>query len=340
MKKILPFLVVGILVLSGLGAVGLADNAKENDIQIIGDEGNTSLLYEDELDQEQPDQTEGYGIPVGAIHIPEPPISDINLYIQVAQSFIPTKEILTRVELLVGRNSTASYPYVLAIREELTEENIVETSLNPEEFVIENYSWLEFDFEDIWVTVGQTYYIVCYTENVTDNWYAWAANNDSESYPNGCAWVSLDDGDTWTNDSVSASNEEAWTPDNGVAPLNNDDNESDMCFKTYGLEATELDIEITSAGIGFDVVITNIGDAIAWELEWTITVQGGILDLINMNVTDTVPELGVNESITVSSGIMFGFGPVKITATAKALNAPEVSDSIDGFIIFIFIIIL
>jgi len=337
MKKILPFLVVGILVLSGLGAVVLADNAKENDIQIIGDGGDASLIYEDELDQEQPDQTEGYGIPVGAIHIPEPPIS---VCVQVAQSFIPTKEILTRVELLVGKNLTASHPYVLAIREELTEENIVETSLNPEEFVIENYTWLEFDFEDIGVTVGRTYYVVCYTENVTDNWYAWAANNDSESYPYGCAWVSLDDGDTWTNDSVPASNGESWTPGNGVAPLNNGGNESDMCFKTYGLEeVAELDIEITSAGIGFGVVITNIGDAIALELEWTITARGGILGLIDRNVTDAVPELGVNQSVTFSSGLMFGFGSVKITATAKALNAPEVSDSIDGFIIFIFIII-
>lgn len=336
MKKILPFLVVGILVLSGLGAVGLSDNAKENDIQIIGD---ASFIYGDEMDQEQPDQTEGYGIPVGAIHIPEPPIS---VCIQVAQSFIPTKEILTRVELLVGKNSTASHPYVLAIREELTEENIVETSINPEEFVIENFTWLEFDFEDILVTVGQTYYIVCYTENITDNWYAWAANNDSESYPYGCAWVSIDDGDTWTNESIPASNEESWNPDNGVAPLNNDDSESDMCFKTYGLEEmTELDIEIISAGIGFDVVITNIGDAIALELEWTITAQGGILGLINRNVTDMALELGVNEFITVSLlEIIFGFGPVKITATAKALNAPEVSDSTDGFIIFIFIIIL
>ena len=131
MKKILPFLVVGILVLSGLGAVGLADNAKENENQIIGDEGDASFIYEDELDQEQPDQTEGYGIPVGVFEI-----ENVSIYVQVAQSFIPTKEILTRVELFVGKNATASHPYVLAIREELTEENIVETSLNPEEFVI------------------------------------------------------------------------------------------------------------------------------------------------------------------------------------------------------------
>jgi len=337
MKKILPILVVGILVLSGLGAVGLADNVEENDIQILGDGGNTSLIYEDGLDQEQPDQSDDHAMPVGVFEI-----ENVTIYVQVAQSFIPTKEILTRVELFVGKNATASYPYVLAIREELTEENIVETSLNPEEFVIENYSWLEFDFEDIWVTVGQTYYIVCYTENVTDNWYAWAANNDSESYPHGCAWASLDDGDTWTNDSVSASNEEAWTPDHGVAPLNNDDNTSDMCFKTYGLEATELDIEIikTGLGIGIKAVITNVGDAVAYEVEWSINVVGnGILRKINMTFSGETPELGVNESLTVSTGFFFGFGPIQITVTARALNAPEVSETLDGFLFFIFVII-
>ena len=151
MKKILPILVVGILVLSGLGAVGLADKVEENDIQILGDGGNTSLICEDGLDQEQPDQSDDHAMPVGVFEI-----ENVTIYVQVAQSFIPTKEILTRVELFVGKNATALYPYVLAIREELTEENIVETSLNPEEFVTENYSWLEFDFEDIWVTVGQT----------------------------------------------------------------------------------------------------------------------------------------------------------------------------------------
>ncbi len=331
MKKILSLAVIGILALSGFGAVGFAGNVEENNIQIIEDEGNTSFIYEDELDQEQLDQN--YAIPVGTFQI-----EDVAINIQVAQSFIPTKEILTRVELYVGKNSTASYPYALAIREELTEENIVETSLNPEEFVTENFSWVEFDFEDIWVTVGQTYYIVCYTENVTDNFYAWAANNDSESYPHGCAWVSIDDGDTWGNDSYSA-DQDSWNPQGGVAPLGRDDNTSDLCFKTYGLETTELDIEITSTGFGLNAVITNIGDAVAWEVECTITAQGGILGLINMTVTNTAPELAANDSITVSLGPMFGLGPVKITITAKALNAPEVSGSLDGFLFIIFFMI-
>ena len=334
MKKILSLVVVGILALSGLGAVGFAENVEEDNIQIIEDEGNTSFIYEDELDQEQPDQTEGYAIPVGAI-----PLPDYDLNIQVAQSFIPTKEILTRVELFVGKNSTTSHPYILAIREELTEENIVETSQNPEEFVTENYSWLEFDFEDIMVTSGQTYYIVCYTENVTDNWYAWAGSNDSESYPNGCAWISIDDGDTWSNDSLSDESN-VMKKQTGVAPIGDEDNNSDMCFKTYGLEATELSIKFESTGFGFNVIITNIGDAIAWEVEWEIITQGGLLGLINMTVSGSMAELGVGESITVSLGPIFGFGRVKISARAWALNAPEVSGSLDGFLFFIFFIVI
>ncbi len=89
----------------------------------------------------------------------------------------------------------------------------------------------------------------------------------------------------------------------------------------------------------FPSVLSNIGDAVAWEVECTITAQGGILGLINMTATDAVPELAVSDLITISIGPMFGFGPVKITVKAKALNAPEVSGSLDGFVFIVFFIV-
>lgn len=335
MKKIISLAIIGVLLLGVLSASATIGERNKTLLNAGENEISSASAYQDELDQFQLDQTEGYGIPVGAVHIPDPP-TDIN--VQVAQSFIPTKKILTRAELLVGKNSTASHPYVLAIREELTEENIVEINVNPDQFVTENFSWLEFDFEDIFVTVGQTYYIVCYTENITDNWYAWAANNDSESYQHGCAWVSIDDGDTWSNDSYSAENN-VLKRQNGVAPLGRNDNTSDMCFKTYGIEATtELEIELTKTGFRVGATITNIGDLTAWDVEWTITVQGGIFGLINMTISDVVTELNVGESLPIPIGPMFGLGTVTITAKVWALNAPEVTDSLDGFLIIIFFI--
>lgn len=334
MKKIRSLLILGIFIISILSTSTAVDVKNNTIFQENEDKINNILSYEDELDQFQTEQTEGFGIPVGAFYIPDPPM---NFYVQVAQSFIPTKQMLTRVELFVGRNITASHPYNLAIREELIEGNIVEISLNPEEFVIQNYSWVEFDFEDISVSLGQTYYIVCYTENITDNYYAWALNNDSESYEHGCAWVSLDEGNTWTNESYTTENEMV-KHSQGIAPIGEDDNFSDMCFKTYGADATELDIEIVKTGIGISATITNIGDITAIDVEWTITAQGGLFGFVNGTTTDIIPELNVDDSISVPMSLLFGIGPVTITAVAKAANAPEVSDSLDAFLFIIFVI--
>lgn len=331
MKKLLSLVVVGVLVLGMLYAPAVVGEEKSLN---TNPEKSPTPTYVDELDQQQPDQTDGLGIPVGRFPIPE-----VNLSIQAAQSFIPTKAVLTRVELYAGRNSTTTYPCVVAIRDDLTEENIVEVSLDPSEFVVENYSWVEFDFEDIWVEVGETYYIVCYTENETDNFYAWAANNDSESYPNGCAWFSTDEGDTWSNDSLAASQDLEQKSTNPARPTLLDGNVTwDMCFKTYGIEETELEIEMTN-GIGLSFIIRNIGNETAYELEWSINVTGGIFGLVNISVTGSLPELLVGEEIIASSGVFLGLGPIKITVSAWALNAQKVTGSTDAILVIFFILI-
>ena len=149
MKKIIPVLIVGILVLSGIGAVA-----------IIKDKTPIEPLL-DELDQSQEVMTENALAPVGQVPTPDP------INVQVAQSFIPTKEILTRAELFIGANSTASHPYYLAIREELTGDDLTLTDVGPCVPPVEEFGWVEFDFDDVMITPGQTYYIVSYTENVT-----------------------------------------------------------------------------------------------------------------------------------------------------------------------------
>ena len=329
MKKLLPLLVVGVLVFGVLSAPAAIGENKES----VKNEMNSALFYEDELDQSQPDWTEGLAIPVGRITIPD--VIDAN--IQVAQSFIPSKEVLTRVEIYIGKNSTAFHPYVVAIRDNLTHDNIVEASVDPEDIVTENFSWIEFDFDDMWVNVGQTYYIVSYTENETDNFYAWGCNNDSESYPYGCAWFSIDEGDTWGNDSIEVNYNEV-KEKGSAAPLDGGDNVTwDMCFKTYGLVATELEIEIINTLISPSVVIRNIGDVSAYDLEWTVTIKAGILGFINKTIEGTQAELPSGEELTIRLGFFFGLGPIEITAKARAANAAEVSTAASGFLFLIFV---
>jgi len=270
MKKTLPILIVGFLVLSGLGAVALHVNT---DSQLLDDKPVLSSIG-DELDQYQIEMTENKVVPVGQV-----PIPDNATNVQVAQSFIPAKEIFTRVELFIGKNSTATYPYVLAIRDNLTEEDLTQTSVDPGDIPTEEFGWVEFDFDDIMVNTGETYYIISYTENTTENYYAWGANNDSESYPFGCAWFSIDDGETWSNESAdsSSSNVEEWVI-KGEQSRFDDIVTWDMCFKTYGRDNAPPEIPIidgppngnvgTSYEYGFTSTDPNGDDIAEYIVEW------------------------------------------------------------------------
>jgi hypothetical protein len=219
MKKFVILLVFVIFVLSGLGASGLQTNISKN-----------NTLYGEQLDQFQETMTEA-AIPIGSFPVPENP----DIYVQVAQSFVPSLNVINRVELLVGKNSTATLPIVISIREELNEPDLTTIEIQPDQVPTEDYDWVDFDFDDIFIDLGKTYYIVAITANVTDNYYAWGANNISESYVDGCAWVSVDEGNTWTNESI---NSHHTTPELNknyeIEPIFEENVTWDMCFRTYG----------------------------------------------------------------------------------------------------------
>ena len=201
MKKILPILVIVIFALSGFGAN--ATQFRNIETAINWEEtGTLGGLRDDELDQYQLDMD--LAVPIGRW----PLNPEINY--MVAQAFTPTKNLLTRVELLTGKNTTAINDFVLAIKDDLDGIDLTSISLSPDNFPTENFSWLEFDFDDIAVTPGLIYYIVGYTESAPDNYYAWAFKN-SNAYPNGTAFVSEDEGMIWIEET-----------------------DADMAFKTYG----------------------------------------------------------------------------------------------------------
>jgi len=185
----------------------------------------------------------------------------------------------------MGKNSTASHPLKFSIRDNLEDQDLVSTLVGPGQFLTEDFGWVEIDFIDMSVNIGQTYYLVCLTENVTDNFYAWGANNLSDSYPNGCAWFSLDEGDNWGNESSSSypSNINAFL-NSAPQPLFEEDETWDMCFKTYGRENTApLAPQISgpdegSAGTPYDYTFLAEdldGDPLYMQINWG---DGNILD--------------------------------------------------------------
>jgi len=209
MKKFIPLVVVGLVVLCGMEAVALPFNMVGTNVQKWSQTPYTPLNKADILDQSQPDWDDG--IIVGCINI-----NGSSEYYLAAQSFIPTLNILTRVELMICRIPEATYNYTVAIREDLNGSDLTSVSLPASYITIMELSWEEFDFPDIMVIPGKTYYIVSSPENVINNVYLWAVKG-ADVYPNGILFY------RW--------NGAAWE---GYS-------DGDMTFKTYGVNNTQPD---------------------------------------------------------------------------------------------------
>ena len=237
----------------------------------------------------------------------------------IAQSFKPQKEILTRVSLPLARNTMPPtvYPLVVAIRDNLTHENLVTASVNPEDVLeFPNITWVEFDFEDIMVTVNETYYIVAYTNNATDNAYVWGVSDD-DPYPDGQAHFSWDNGSTWNSTFDFA----------------------DMGFRTYGKDSALIKIDVLGFPqllAGTEVIISNGNSEDVKNMMYSIDITGGILGGIDIHNCGTLPSIKSVGQLKKDFDV-FGLGSIKISVGAAAKNAPPVSKEFDAFVFLWFV---
>ena len=80
---------------------------------------------------------------------------------QLAQSFVPSLNRLSKVEVYLIKNGIPSYTDIIfSIKDSQTEDNlaIIEKSVNEI-----STGWIELDFQDLNVTPKKFYYIVCKT---------------------------------------------------------------------------------------------------------------------------------------------------------------------------------
>ena len=142
-----------------------------------------------------------------------------------AQSFIPRYNILTKVDLWVGELADNMYPLKVAIRKNLSGADLTSVSNTvPMNDLEENIGekWTTFDFPDIEVNPGETYYIICShtARSIAQSFWFYGDPDypaypypDEDPYPNGQAFKSEDGGLTWTVHNIYA---------------------DDFCFVTYG----------------------------------------------------------------------------------------------------------
>ncbi len=85
-----------------------------------------------------------------------------------------------------------------------------------------------------------------------------------------------------------------------------------------------------TGGIGVKVDVNNIGTADATDIAYTISATGGILGMINKEVSDTI-SISAGDSDTISLPMIIGIGAVTIEVTVD-----QASETAEGFQILFF----
>lgn len=181
MKKVIPILVMLILILSGFGASSISIDSKQIEIR------------DDEIDQQCIEHAGEGCVTVGRTHIRVPPYMDR----EIAQSFIPQKGVITKLEICIDKSQYASQDIVVGIRSELNGTNLVEKSINQSD-ISTIFAWYQIDIPDLAVKPNETYYIHISTECIENNFYMCSAvgsQYQQDFYTSGTLFKSENDGD-------------------------------------------------------------------------------------------------------------------------------------------------
>jgi hypothetical protein len=85
--------------------------------------------------------------------------------------------------------------------------------------------------------------------------------------------------------------------------------------------------------------IRNIGDQDAESIQWSISVEGGILKRIDIRSTGTIPTLSKQSTTTVvSDRIPLGLGRLKITVTVEVSGNAPIIQTAQGFKFLFFVV--
>ena len=263
MNKIIGIFIIILFLLTAFNVVGISENKIYNRKNFY-----LNLLSDDNIDQQQTKFDNVF--------------FDVSKRQWISQSFIPSKSVLTRVFLYLIDFYNFDIEITVSIRKELKDDDLTSLSFIPS-LLRNRATWIEFDFDDIAVSTGETYYIVCSTND--GSWedylfYGWGFTYDYNSYLDGLVYVSVNSGMRW----------DVWIDEELNISL-------DSCFVTYGYDDPDAKADLKCDGnlnwndiktgeiITGDFTVENIGfngSLLDWEItsypswgDWTFTPDSG-----------------------------------------------------------------
>jgi len=108
----------------------------------------------------------------------------------------------------------------------------------------------------------------------------------------------------------------------------------------YPYGPTQLWMKFTPKTYGSKLLIRNFLSTTAFDVHWTLTLDGGKL-ICPREYSGGIKPIPPNEEVTILPGFFFfGFGAVEINVTVWAENTPTVTERINGFLFLFFFKVL
>jgi hypothetical protein len=156
-----------------------------------------------------------------------------------------------------------------------------------------------------------------------DTAFIGATYDDDKGVNSGSAYVFTRSGTTWTQQAKLTASDGSAGDEFGALALDgdtafitswqDDDNGADS-GSAYVFTKSGADLTFSiNGGLGINLKITNNGLVNASDVPWQIHVEGGILGMINKTVNGTI-DIPAGDTVTVSTGMLLGFGAISITA--------------------------
>jgi len=98
-----------------------------------------------------------------------------------------------------------------------------------------------------------------------------------------------------------------------------------------------LEIGEISGGFGVSAVIKNTGDGEATDVNWSITLEGGLI-ILGKETTGTTASIPAEDEASIKSGLIFGIGKPTITVTAECAEGPSAEGNATGLVILFFVL--
>jgi hypothetical protein len=99
----------------------------------------------------------------------------------------------------------------------------------------------------------------------------------------------------------------------------------------------ELSIEDIAGGFGVSAVIKNTGEGNATDVEWSITLDGGLI-ILGKETKGTITTIPAGDEETIKSGLIFGIGKPTITITAECFEGASDEETASGLVILFFVL--